>query len=94
VPFHTFSRLIKVNNRGDAPAQDISIRDWPPEEVSNMAVLEAEDGWRHRRAVDTLLQGSMILGGDSRHGLQCLATHSHKAVSLYFATAVLLIMSV
>lgn len=51
-PSQTFYYLIRVINLGDLPARDIRIRDWLPDEVDSVAVLEPGEG--------VLLQGNMV----------------------------------
>ena len=51
-PSQSFYYLIRVTNLGEVSAEDISIRDWLPDEIGGVAVLEPTEG--------ALLQGNMI----------------------------------
>ncbi len=51
-PSQTFYYLIRVTNMGAVSVEDISIRDWLPDEISGAAVLEPAEG--------VLLQGNMV----------------------------------
>jgi len=80
-PSQTFYYLIRVTNLGEVSAEDISIRDWLPDEISGVAVPEPAEG--------ILLQGNMVqvdipgLEGDASRYLAI------RAVSPQFAPATL-----